>query len=196
MVMAGLWCCMVANAYKFEVDGIYYYFLITAEVEVTYKKMNYSSDYANDEYAAGKVEIPESVTYHDVSYTVTSIGNYAFRGCTGLTSITIPNSVTSIGDYAFEGCTGLTSITIPNSVTNIGSQAFRDCSGLTSITIPNSVTSIEVYAFSYCDSLASVTIPNFSDKHWTVCILWLYRSYQHYHSQFSDTYWEESILWL
>ena len=116
MVMAGLWCCMVANAYKFEVVGIYYYFLITAEVEVTYKKMNYSSDYANDEYAAGKVEIPESVTYHDVSYTVTSIGNYAFRGCTGLTSITIPNSVTSIGNHAFFGCYGLTNIIVANSV--------------------------------------------------------------------------------
>ena len=66
----------------------------------------------------------------------------AFSGCSGLTSVTIPNSVTSIGGYAFNGCSGLTSVTIPNSVTSIGNWAFSGCSGFTSITIPNSVTSI------------------------------------------------------
>ncbi len=66
--------------------------------------------------------------------SVTSIGEYAFCGCTGLTSMTIPNSVTSIGDYAFSGCTSLTSVTIPNSVASIGWCAFSGCSGLTSIT--------------------------------------------------------------
>ena len=78
---------------------------------------------------------------------VTSIGEYAFQNCTGLTSITIPNSVTSIGQSAFSGCTGLTSITIPNSVTSIGRGAFSNCTGITSITIPNSVTSIGQSAF-------------------------------------------------
>ena len=85
---------------------------------------------------------------YTIPNSVTSIGNYAFYYCTGLTSVTIPNSVTSIGDSAFDHCTGLTSITIPNSVTSIGNLAFLYCTGLTSVTIPNSVTSIGEGAFN------------------------------------------------
>ena len=92
--------------------------------------------------------------------SVTSIGNYAFEDCTGLTSITIPDSVTSIGERAFYNCTGLTSVTIGNSVTSIGSFAFSDCDSLTSVTIGNSVTSIGVCAFYNCTGLTSVTIPD------------------------------------
>ena len=65
--------------------------------------------------------------------SVTSIGAYAFEGCSGLKSVTIPSSVTSIGDSAFSGCTGLTSVTIPSSVTSIGAYAFEGCSGLTNV---------------------------------------------------------------
>ena len=92
--------------------------------------------------------------------SVTNIGNNAFSGCSGLTSVTIPNSVTSIGDYTFSSCTGLTSVTIPNSVTSIGDYTFYRCSGLTSVTISNSVTSIGDYTFSGCTGLTSVMIPN------------------------------------
>ena len=93
--------------------------------------------------------IPESVT---------SIGNYAFSNCRGLTSITIPEGVTSIGNYAFSYCIGLTTISIPESVTSIGDWAFSGCSGLTTITIPESVTSIGDYAFASCIGLTSITI--------------------------------------
>ena len=97
----------------------------------------------------GKITIPSSVT---------SIGDWAFVNCYGLTSVEIPNSVTSIGEEAFVFCSGLTSVTIPNSVTSIGYEAFSGCRGLTSVTIPNSVTSIGSYTFMDCTGLTSVTI--------------------------------------
>ncbi len=105
---------------------------------------------------SGEYMIPE----YTIPDSVTSIGNYAFSRCTGLTSVTIPNSVTSIGNSAFSRCTGLTSVTIPNSVTSIGNSAFESCTGLTSVTIPDSVTSIGNYAFRGCTGLTSVTIPD------------------------------------
>ena len=91
---------------------------------------------------------------------VTIIGRDAFYGCTGFTSIEIPNSVTSIGWGAFYECTGLTSITIPNSVTSIGGSTFYGCTGLTSIIIPNSVTFIGKSAFSSCSSVETLYIGN------------------------------------
>ena len=91
---------------------------------------------------------------------VTAIGKEAFYGCSGLTSLTIPSSVTEIGELAFEGCRGLTSMTIPSSVTSIGWGAFAECSGLTSLTIPSSVTSIDNYTFAGCSGLTSLTIPS------------------------------------
>lgn len=88
----------------------------------------------------------------------TSIGWDAFKFCTSITSITLPNSVTSIGEYAFWRCTSLTSITIPNSVTSIGYAAFIDCSSLTSVTLPNTVTKIENHTFDGCNKLKNIVI--------------------------------------
>ena len=135
-------------------DGVtiyYNYINDNTELAVTFSG---SQDYQ------GNIVIPEEVTYMNRTRKVTSIGRDAFCDCSGLTSITIPNSVTSIGSGAFIGCYGLTTITIPNSVTSIGGNAFWDCSGLTSITIPNSVKSIGSGAFLNCSGLTSVTIPN------------------------------------
>ena len=77
-------------------------------------------------------------------------------GCTGLTSITIPDSVTSIGRSAFNGCTALTSVTVPDGVTSIGDGAFSGCTALTSVTIHDSVTSIGNWAFYDCAKLVHV----------------------------------------
>ena len=99
----------------------------------------------------------EEITNLEIPGSVTSIGEIAFYGCTGLTSVTIPESVTSIGRSAFSGCIGLTSITISGSVTSIGESAFSGCTSLTSITIPEGVTSIGDAAFNDCSALTEIT---------------------------------------
>ena len=142
-------------SYNYQGNTLYYNITSDNTVEVTY----YSSTTDNN-YVSGDVVIPSSVTNNGTTYSVTSIGDYAFSYCSSLTSVTIPNSVISIGEGAFYGCSSLTSITIPNSVTLIGGGAFAWCSSLTSVTIPNSVTSIGNSAFAYCSGLTSVTLPN------------------------------------
>ena len=157
LMLLSLMLPATASAYDFEVDGIYYEILGDNQVAVTFQGYDDELDEPIHSYS-GNVTIPETVTYEGTTYSVTSIGDCAFYGCSGLTSVTIPNSVTTIGGGAFYYCSGLTSVDIPNSVTTIGGGAFDGCSGLTSVTIGNSVTSIDYYTFLSCESLASVTI--------------------------------------
>ena len=147
-----------------------YYNIVGGNAVVTYPGTSASDDYYRGyTQPTGSLIIPCSVSYGWNTYSVTSIGYGAFSGCTGLTSVTIPNSVITIDDPynhirpkqgAFANCTGLVSVTIGDSVTYIGGHAFNGCTGLTSITIPNSVTSIGYSVFYDCTSLASVIIGN------------------------------------
>ena len=150
LMLAVLLSALSASAYAFKVDGIAYN--KNGDGKSVY--VAYGGDYT------GPVTIPERVTYDGATYSVTTIGDYAFSDCTGLTSVTIPSSVNSIGEEAFRGCTGLTSVTIPTSVTEIGYSAFYGCTGLTSVTIPNSITKIRDDTFKGCTGLTSITIPN------------------------------------
>ena len=102
----------------------------------------------------------ENIVNVVVTSGVTSIGNYAFWGCSSLTSVRIPESVTSIGWGAFQGCSSLTGITLPAGVTSIEDCVFSGCSSLSSITIPDGVTRIGDWAFQGCSGLTSITIPD------------------------------------
>ena len=112
--------------------------------------------YINNHLIAARKEISGDYVIRPGTCT---IAGSAFSGCTGLTSVEIPESVKEIGYNAFSGCTGLTSVTIPNSVTKIGDSAFSDCTGLISVSIGNGVNEISTAAFSGCTALLSVTIP-------------------------------------
>ena len=163
LAVIGMMLPQMASAYDFEVDGIYYDNIDQNNVAVTYRNIIYNS-------YSGDVMIPATVTHDGVTYSVTSIGDYAFNGCSGLTSITIPNSVTSIEYEAFNGCSGLTSVTVDSGNTHYDSR--NNCNaiiekatntliaGCMNTIIPNSVTNIGRSAFRGCSGLTSVTIPN------------------------------------
>ena len=142
----------LANAYDFEVDGLYYDIISTSEL--TCKVVS------GDNMYSGDVKIPMTVQYKNRDLNVISINASAFQGCSSLTSVEIPNSVTEIGERAFYECSSLTSVKIPNSVTEIGERVFSRCRRLTSVEMSNSVEIIRYGTFEYCSSLTSVEIPN------------------------------------
>ena len=176
---------VIATAYDFEVDGIYY--------NINGNEATVTNRSSSDNSYNGNVIIPTLVTYGNTTYTVTSIDHQAFLNCPNLTGVTIPISVTSISTNAFGGCSGLTNIIvttgnpfydsrnncnaiietstnslisgckntiIPNSVSCIGECAFNCCNSMDSIFIPNSVTSIGDSAFYECKYLDSIDLSN------------------------------------
>ena len=141
-----LLCVNVLLAQEIVIDEIKY--VITGINEVEVNKYQGS---------ATAVNIPSNINYGGVSYSVTSIGTYAFSYKSTLTSVSIPNSVITIKNGAFYYCTGLTSLVIPNSVTTIGGVAFQNCTSLTSIVLGSGLTSIGTRAFYGCNSLLTIT---------------------------------------
>ena len=130
------------------IDGLYY------NLDSNTK----TASVARNATASGDIVIPEKVSYANVEYTVTSLGDYCFDPCREVKSIRIPNTVTRIGRQAFYGCESLEKIEIPNSVNYIGHQAFSYCLSLKSIIIPSSVTQIQGILFSQCNNLRSIEV--------------------------------------
>ncbi|MCI7314990.1 MAG: leucine-rich repeat domain-containing protein, partial [Bacteroidales bacterium] len=156
-----------ARAHDAEVDGIFYNLdAANKTAAVTFKGDNYWDD---DEYS-GDVVIPETVTYNGVTYSVTSLGDDCFAGCSSLTAITIPNSVTSLGTGCFADCSSLERMVVDaanpvydsredcNAIIHTSTKEF--IAGCKNSQIPNSVTSLGDRCFYGCSSLTAITIPN------------------------------------
>ena len=157
-ILITLWVLLLplfAYSEVVEIDNVYY--------NLSYNSASVTN--VSNHYYIGNVVIPESITYNGKSYSVTSIGDFAFYYCGSLTSISIPNSVTSIGKSAFVNCGSLSSISKPNSVTSIGEYAFQNCKNLPSIIIPKSMTTIGVAAFEYCSGLTSIKVETGNTKY-------------------------------
>ena len=90
--------------------------------------------------------------------TVTTIGDYAFSGCSTLTSVDIPVGVTAVGDYAFRGCSSLRSAIFPAGLTSIGASAFFECASLNRVDIPSSVETIGGFAFERCPAIYRINV--------------------------------------
>jgi len=146
---------------EIEYDGIYY-IIENGKASVTFNERDVDEegdpDY-NDYF--GNIVIPSSVTYYENTFPVTSIGRFAFRKCSGLTSVTIPSSVKSIDFGAFQECSSLTSLTIPGSITSMEDRVFVSCSSLTSVTI-GSITPPSIYSdtFDGLSSNATLYVPS------------------------------------
>ncbi len=150
MVMAMLCLFISASAYDLEVEGIYYnIFAASKTAKVTYGEEPYS----------GNITIPESISYNGHNLSVVAIDEAAFKDCSTLKSINLPNTITTIGDEAFSGCSSLKSINLPDVITSLGSSSFANCFSLTTINLPNSLKNLASDVFAGCTSLMSIEFP-------------------------------------
>lgn len=137
------------------VDGIYYAF----NGDGTSVSVTYGPD--GEGTYSGNVTVPASVSIGGKTYSVTGIGENAFKGCSSLTSVTLPEGLKTIGIRGFDVCTSLESINFPSTLTSIGDYAFALCAALKGeIVLPAGVTSLPIGAFAYCESITSLTLPS------------------------------------
>lgn len=138
----------IQNADAFDpsqVDFDFDFELVNSEIVITDCDMN----------STGDIIIPEGIN----GYPVTTIAEHAFKSCSGITSIVIPDSVTTIGNYAFSACDGLKNVTIGSGVKTLGHSVFWACKNLETVVIENGVTYISDQMFASCPKLCSVTLP-------------------------------------
>ena len=132
--------------------------------DLKYKLFNYNNVatvIANGYDKPSAYTIPESITAADGnSYTVTAIDNGAFKDCSSITGITLPNTIVRLGDQCFAGCSSITTTTIPNGITTWGEYCFSGCTSLKEINFEDGLESLGDRTFYGCSSLKSVTIPD------------------------------------
>lgn len=160
MTPKGAWADNLKLNSTFEVDGVTYKVTNTTNMTVSVGPGS-SGQTAVSTSTTGKIVIPSTVTGTDgQTYTVTLVGKYAFDGCTGLTSVVLPNTVLQLLPYSFRGCSSLSSVTLPDALQSFdGADIFKNCISLVSITIPNTVTRIASGTFAGCSNLKSFNLP-------------------------------------
>lgn len=138
-----------------SLDGITWKYTVSNGVATVGSGL-YAGDRAVPPSTSGSISIPSKLGGHPVG----KIADYAFYGCTGLGSVTVPKSVTNIGKYAFSGCLQLSSVTLADSVTEVGEYAFNTCPVLKSVSLPSKVGTVAEGLFSNCQRLTSVKLPS------------------------------------
>ncbi len=139
-------------------EGVEMTFVITSEENHTVK-VGDSTNPAVGVTTAGLLTIPASVEHEDNIYNVTAVANNAFKGCTGIVSVTIEDGVTILGQYAFSSCTKLQSVSLPKTIKTLGTGAFNGCKALKSIHLPEGISSIPNEAFLGCTALSEAYLP-------------------------------------
>ena len=140
-----------------KIDGVYY--------ELYKKGTPFAKVVKGDGYA-GKIVIPNTVTYEGVEYKVTSFAADAFKWNDNIISLSVGDNVSAIEGGSFQYCKALSSVTLGAGMTSIGANAFDGCTSLLSIAIPSAVTDIADQVFSDCSSLQTVTLPNNIENYW------------------------------